>query len=129
MCEVEVMIMSNKREIVLFISLAFCLGMMVSDFTKPKSLEAEVTNIVYDTLNNKITNLSDQVNQLRARVANLEASRTSKDAEIAALTSSVKKLTSVSKDFSVNISKLQKEVKSIKKIQLLQQKILKIQQG
>ena len=47
--------MINKKELVLFCALMFCLGFIVSDFTKPAYVKADVTNIVAETLDAKIS--------------------------------------------------------------------------
>lgn len=89
--------MINKRELVLFLSLSFCMGVIVSDLTKPKEIKADVTNIVAETLDAKISVVAGDVSSLRARVAALESTTTSHDAKIAALSDSVRSLGDIQK--------------------------------
>lgn len=117
--------MSNKKELILIVSLAFCVGVIFSDFTKPKPLEAEVTNIVYDTLDKKIIGLAAQLDDVRKRVSELEATNKSKDVQITKLNNAVKQLTSLQKDVSTTINTLKVDVQKLKDIQSLQRDLIK----
>jgi ParB-like chromosome segregation protein Spo0J len=90
--------MLSKREIVLIVSLAFCAGVIVSDMLKPVPLKAEVTNIVYDTLDKKILEQARRIDSLQSRVSSLEKNAGSYEADINKVALSVKKLGSALKD-------------------------------
>lgn len=117
MYKAEVKKMLNKRELVLLISLVFCAGFIFSDFTKPRPIEAEVTNIVYDTLNKKIIDLNTNLDRLTSRVNSLESRIEQKDTRIDTIAKTVKALNSVSLDLTKDISFLRNEVSTIKAMQ------------
>jgi peptidoglycan hydrolase CwlO-like protein len=119
MYKTEVIKMINKREIVLAISLAFCAGVIFSDFTKPKPIEAEVTNIVYDTLDKKINKTNASLSRLASRVSSLESRIDQKDSKIAAMAKTLKVTNQVSKDLAKDILKIQKEIAVIKSMQTM----------
>lgn len=102
--------MINRRELVLLLALAFCGGVIFSDFTKPKEIRADVTNIVYDTLNAKIIDLSKVVGKVDSRVAALETSTSSYDSKINALSASVKNLAGAQKASLKEIDVLKKKM-------------------
>ncbi|MGD9579970.1 MAG: hypothetical protein AB7V50_01225 [Vampirovibrionia bacterium] len=117
--------MFNKRELVLLISLAFCFGVIVSDFTKPKFIQAKTTNIIYDTLDAKIITLTRELNSVSSRVASLESTVSQKDNRIDNLSSTVKKISSIQKDLSVALDKASKDIIVLKQVQTQQQEVLK----
>jgi hypothetical protein len=87
--------MISKRELTLFLALAFSLGYIFSDIVKPAFVQAETTNIVYDTLNAKILEQANRINALSGRVSSLESKVNSYDVKINTVANSVKKLSRI----------------------------------
>lgn len=125
--------MVNKRELVLLLSLAFCFGVIFSDFTKPKSIVAETTNIVYDTLDAKIVALTKRFNTLSSKVNSIEAKSSVYDTKISSLAQSVKDLAAVQKEtlgdfaseedlktLSEKVAKIEQAIRKLNTIQKIQ---------
>lgn len=87
--------MINKREIILVVALAFSLGVIFTDLTRPNASIAETTNIVYDTLDAKINKLASRVNGIQAQVNSLQKKSDAKDPRVDSLAKSVRDVASV----------------------------------
>lgn len=109
--------MFNKRELVLIISLAFCFGVIFSDFTKPKAIQADTSNYVIGIVDSKISVVTKKLNALAKRVSDIESNMNKKDAKVKDLSNVVKQLSSVQKDLSNSLDKVARDLLVLKNAQ------------
>jgi cell division protein FtsL len=84
--------MFNKKQVIVFLMLAFSAGYIVSDLAGSLPLKAEVTNIVAQTLDAKITTQARRISALEAQVVKLQSETSGDNSKIERLALSVKAL-------------------------------------
>jgi len=132
---------NSKKSLVLFIAIAFSAGVIFTNFINPNVTKADTTNIIYTTLDAKISDVASNVSAVQARVTALEGKLTGYDTKISNLAAALKQMASLQKGtlqggagnvdprqiqaLTTQVATLQKSIETIKVIQRAQENTIK----
>lgn len=132
---------NNKKSLALFIAIAFSAGVIFTNFIRPDVSQADTTNIIYTTLDSKISDVASNLNALQARVAALENKTNTYDSKITTLATTIKQLASIQKSsmsgsasgssdqqmqtLTTQMASLQRAVEILKTVQKAQENMIK----